>query len=84
MDASQYKDYVPVFLLSKYISDKKDRLVELEAGTTFYNFLNIVFNPTLATTKMNKNNELSDINDIANFNDNTNLGSDKENPTRNH
>ena len=36
MDASQYKDYVLVLLFMKYVSDKKDPLIELKDGTSFY------------------------------------------------
>ena len=39
MDASQYKDYVLVLLFMKYVSDRKDPLIEIPAGTSFYDML---------------------------------------------
>ncbi len=40
MDASQYKDYVLVLLFMKYVSDRKDPIVEIPEGTSFYDMLN--------------------------------------------
>lgn len=39
MDASQYKDYVLVMLFMKYVSDKKDPLVEIPADASFYDMV---------------------------------------------
>ena len=39
MDASQYKDYVLVMLFMKYVSDKKDPLIEIPAGASFYDMV---------------------------------------------
>ncbi|MFW6322298.1 MAG: type I restriction-modification system subunit M N-terminal domain-containing protein, partial [Guyparkeria sp.] len=35
MDASQYKDYVLTLLFMKYVSDKKDSLIEVPEGGSF-------------------------------------------------
>ena len=35
MDASQYKDYVLTLLFMKYVSDKKDSLIEIPEGGSF-------------------------------------------------
>ena len=39
MDASQYKDYVLVMLFMKYVSDKKDPLIEIPADASFYDMV---------------------------------------------
>lgn len=40
MDASQYKNYVLVLLFMKYVSDRKDPLMEFPPESTFYDMLN--------------------------------------------
>lgn len=39
MDASQYKNYVLVMLFMKYVSDKKDPLIEIPEGASFYDMV---------------------------------------------
>jgi type I restriction enzyme M protein len=84
MDASQYKDYVLVMLFMKYVSDKKDPLVELQPGTTFYDML-LHRGKTDVGDQINKiigefakNNGLSGIITEADFNDDAKLGTGKE------
>ena len=64
MDASQYKDYVLVMLFMKYVSDKKDPLVEIseglytiQQGDTLYS-LSKKFN--LSVDDLKKLNDISD------------------------
>jgi type I restriction enzyme M protein len=84
MDASQYKDYVLVLLFMKYVSDKKDPLVELKEGTTFYDMLKYRGKAEIGD-KINtiigefaKNNGLTGIITEADFEDNAKLGSGKD------
>lgn len=84
MDASQYKDYVLVMLFMKYVSDKKNPLVELKPGTTFYDMLQYRGKSDIGD-KINKvigefakNNNLSGIITEADFNDDAKLGTGKE------
>lgn len=84
MDASQYKDYVLVLLFMKYVSDKKDPLVELKPGTTFYDMLQYRGKSDIGDQinkiigEFAKNNNLSGIIDQADFNDDAKLGTGKE------
>jgi type I restriction enzyme M protein len=84
MDASQYKDYVLVMLFMKYVSDKKDPLVELQPGTTFYDMLqhrgksDIGDQINKVIGEFAKNNNLSGIITEADFNDDSKLGTGKE------
>jgi len=84
MDASQYKDYVLVMLFMKYVSDKKDPLVELKTGTTFYDMLvhrgksDIGDQINKVIGEFAKNNNLSGIITEADFNDDAKLGNGKE------
>lgn len=84
MDASQYKDYVLVLLFMKYVSDKKDPVVELKPGTTFYDMLQHRGKPDIGDQinkiigEFAKNNNLSGIITEADFNDDTKLGTGKE------
>ena len=84
MDASQYKDYVLVMLFMKYVSDRKDPLVELKPGTTFYDMLqhrgksDIGDRINKIIGEFAKNNNLSGIITEADFNDDAKLGTGKE------
>ena len=84
MDASQYKDYVLVLLFMKYVSDKKDPLVELKPGTTFYDMLQYRGKSDIGDRinkiigEFAKNNNLSGIIDVADFNDDSKLGNGQE------
>jgi len=84
MDASQYKDYVLVLLFMKYVSDKKDPLVELNTGTTFYDMLQHRGKSDIGD-KINKiigefakNNGLTGIITEADFDDDAKLGTGKD------
>ena len=39
MDASQYKDYVLVMLFMKYVSDKKDPMIDIPTNASFYDMV---------------------------------------------
>lgn len=84
MDASQYKDYVLVMLFMKYVSDKKDPLVELKPGTTFYDMLqhrgksDIGDQINKIIGEFAKNNNLYGIITEADFNDDAKLGKGQE------
>ena len=84
MDASQYKDYVLVLLFMKYVSDKKDPLVELKEGTTFYDMLkhrgksDIGDQINKIIGEFAKNNNLTGIITEADFNDDAKLGTGKD------
>lgn len=84
MDASQYKDYVLVLLFMKYVSDKKDPLVELKEGTTFYDMLQYRGKSEIGDQinkiigEFAKNNNLSGIVTEADFNDDAKLGNGKD------
>ena len=82
MDASQYKDYVLVLLFMKYVSDKKDRAVEIPEGSSFQDMVKLKGNSEIGD-KINKlisaffkANEL-DIT-FADFNEDEKLGKGKE------
>ncbi|MBI5726438.1 MAG: type I restriction-modification system subunit M [Ignavibacteriales bacterium] len=84
MDASQYKDYVLALLFMKYVSDKKDPIVELKEGTTFYDMLKYRGKKEIGD-KINyiigefaKNNGLTGIITEADFEDEAKLGVGKE------
>ncbi|MEJ5315580.1 MAG: type I restriction-modification system subunit M [Tenuifilum sp.] len=84
MDASQYKDYVLVLLFMKYVSDKKDPVVELKPGTTFYDMLQYRGKSDIGDQinkiigEFAKNNNLSGIITEADFNDDAKLGTGKD------
>lgn len=81
MDASQYKDYVLVMLFMKYVSDKKDPLIELKDGTSFYDMLQYrgksdigdKINVIIGEFARNNNLDL-----VVDFNDDAKLGSGKD------
>ena len=82
MDASQYKDYVLVLLFMKYVSDKKDRAVEIPEGSSFQDMVKLKGSPEIGN-KINiiiaevfKANELDIA--FADFNDDEKLGKGKE------
>lgn len=88
MDASQYKDYVLVLLFVKYISDKHsqdpDFLLELPKGATFNDMValkgksNIGEGINKVIKSIAEANHLSGVIDVADFDDDTKLGSGKE------
>jgi len=84
MDASQYKDYVLVMLFMKYVSDKKDPLIEIPADASFYDMLKHR-GKTDVGGKINtiigefaKANGLTGIIDKADFDDDAKLGKGKD------
>lgn len=84
MDASQYKDYVLVLLFMKYVSDKKDPLVDFPPDSTFNDMLIYRGKPEIGD-KINtiigefaKANGLTGIITEADFEDNAKLGSGKD------
>ena len=89
MDASQYKDYVLTMLFVKYVSDKyankKDSLIEVPKGASFDDMVALkgqadigdqinkkILKPLFAANGLEGSIELAD------FNDDDKLGSDKE------
>ena len=84
MDASQYKDYVLTLLFMKYVSDKKDSLIEVPEGGSFQDMVALKGDKEIGD-KINKiigrlaeANELKGVIDQADFNDETKLGSGKD------
>src|SRR6056297_1189299 len=84
MDASQYKDYVLTLLFMKYVSDKKDSLIEVPAGGSFADMVTLKGDKEIGD-KINKiigrlaeANDLKGVIDQADFNDETKLGSGKD------
>jgi len=84
MDASQYKDYVLTLLFMKYVSDKKDSLIEIPEGGSFADMVALKGDKEIGD-KINKiigrlaeANDLKGVIDQADFNDETKLGSGKD------
>ncbi len=84
MDASQYKDYVLVMLFMKYVSDKKDPLIDIPAGASFYDMVQHKGKSDIGD-KINKiigafaqANGLTGVITVADFNDDEKLGKGKD------
>jgi type I restriction enzyme M protein len=84
MDASQYKDYVLVMLFMKYVSDKKDPLIDIPAGASFYDMVQHKGKADIGD-KINKiigafaqANGLTGVITVADFNDDEKLGKGKD------
>ena len=84
MDASQYKDYILTLLFMKYVSDKPDTLLDVPAGGSFADMVQLKGDKEIGD-KINKiiarlaeANDLKGVIDQADFNDETKLGSGKE------
>ena len=84
MDASQYKDYILTLLFMKYVSDKKDSLIEVPEGGSFNDIVALKGDKEIGD-KINKiigrlaeANNLKGVIDQADFNDETKLGSGKD------
>ncbi|MEO9256818.1 MAG: type I restriction-modification system subunit M, partial [Crocinitomicaceae bacterium] len=89
MDASQYKDYVLTMLFVKYVSDKYAgnpmSLIEVPAGASFEDMVALKGQPDIGD-RINKEilrplfaaNGLEGSMELADFNDDDKLGSDKE------
>ncbi|MFH2093035.1 MAG: type I restriction-modification system subunit M [Pseudomonadota bacterium] len=84
MDASQYKDYVLVMLFMKYVSDKKDPLIEIPADASFYDMVKHKGKPEIGNTinmiigEFAKANGLTGVITVADFNDDEKLGKGKD------
>src|SRR6056297_2047250 len=84
MDASQYKDYVLTLLFMKYVSDKRESLIEVPEGGGFADMVALKGDKEIGD-KINKiigrlaeANDLKGVIDQADFNDETKLGTGKE------
>ncbi|KPL80621.1 type I restriction-modification system subunit M [Herpetosiphon geysericola] len=84
MDASQYKDYVLTLLFMKYVSDKTDSLIEIPTGGSFADMVKLKGQKDIGDQiniiirRLADANGLRGVIDIADFNDETKLGSGKE------
>ena len=88
MDASQYKDYILTLLFVKYISDKADSpagsLIEVPDGGGFADMVKIKGDIEIGDKvnkiigKLAEENALKGVIDLADFNDESKLGRDRE------
>ena len=88
MDASQYKDYVLVFLFMKYVSDryagKNDALIDVPQGGSFEDMIALKGKPEIGDginkiiAKLAEANDLKGVIDVADFNDSDKLGKGKD------
>ena len=88
MDASQYKDYVLVFLFMKYVSDKyygiKNAPIEVPNGGSFKDMSALKGKADIGEGinkiigKLAEANDLKGVIDVADFNDSDKLGKGKE------
>ncbi|WP_104202615.1 type I restriction-modification system subunit M [Billgrantia saliphila] len=84
MDASQYKDYVLTLLFMKYVSDKKDSLIEVPEGGSFADMVALKGDKEIGDKinmiirRLAEANDLKGVIDQADFNDETRLGSGKD------
>ena len=84
MDASQYKDYVLTLLFMKYVSDKKDSLIDVPKGGSFSDMVALRGDKEIGDKinkivgKLAEANDLKGVIDQADFNDETKLGSGKD------
>jgi len=85
MDASQYKDYILVFLFMKYVSDKhRASLVEVPEGASFNDMVKLKGKSDIGDQinkiigKMAEANALTGVITVADFNDDEKLGRGKE------
>ena len=84
MDAAQYKDYVLTLLFMKYVSDKKDSLIEVPEGGSFQDMVALKGDKEIGDRinkiidRLAEANDVKGVIDQADFNDETKLGSGKE------
>lgn len=88
MDASQYKDYILTLLFVKYVSDKQKTdphsLIEVPDGGSFDDMLALKGKPDIGEGidkiigKLAEANGLTNVIDVASFNDEEKLGRGKE------
>jgi len=84
MDASQYKDYVLVMLFMKYVSDKKDPLIDIPTNASFYDMVKHKGKSDIGE-RINKiigafaqANGLTGVITVADFDDDEKLGKGKD------
>ncbi len=84
MDASQYKDYVLVMLFMKYVSDKKDPMIDIPTNASFYDMVKQKGKADIGD-RINKiigafahANGLTGVITVADFNDDEKLGKGKD------
>ena len=84
MDASQYKDYVLVMLFMKYVSDKKDPMIDIPTNASFYDMVKHKGKADIGD-RINKIigafahvNGLTGVITVADFNDDEKLGKGKD------
>lgn len=88
MDASQYKDYVLTFLFMKFVSDKAENdprfLLDVPEGASFADMVKLKHDKKIGVKinkiigKLAEANNLKNVIDVADFNDETKLGSGPE------
>ena len=84
MDASQYKDYILTLLFMKYISDKPDTLLDVPAGGSFADMVQLKGDKKIGEKinaiikRLAEANGLEGVINQADFNDESKLGSGKE------
>ncbi len=84
MDASQYKDYVLVMLFMKYVSDKKDPLIDIPPNASFYDMVKHKGKSDIGDQinkiigEFAKANGLTGVITVADFNDDEKLGKGKD------
>jgi type I restriction enzyme M protein len=88
MDASQYKDYILTLLFMKYVSDKSERnrdsVIEVPEGGGFADMVRLKGDKEIGDRinkiigRLAEANDLKGVIDLADFNDESKLGSGKE------
>ncbi len=88
MDASQYKDYILTLLFMKYVSDKSERdrnsVIEVPEGGGFSDMVRLKGDKEIGDrinkiiSKLAEANDLKGVIDLADFNDESKLGTGKE------
>jgi Type I restriction-modification system methyltransferase subunit len=88
MDTSQYKDYILTLLFMKYVSDKSERdrnsVIEVPEGGGFPDMVRLKGDPEIGIkintiiSRLAEANDLKGVIDLADFNDESKLGTGKE------
>ncbi|MCQ1537833.1 type I restriction-modification system subunit M [Methanocalculus taiwanensis] len=88
MDASQYKDYILTLLFMKYVSDKSERdrssVIKVPEGGSFSDMVRLKGDKEIGDKinkiigKLAEANDLKGVIDLADFNDESKLGTGKE------
>lgn len=88
MDASQYKDYILTLLFVKYVSDKKDILIDVPEGGSFADMVKLKGKKEIGEeinkiiSKLAEANDLKGVIDQADFDDENKLGRGQEKQDR--